>query len=157
MGLHQAVVAEVASVGDAELFFFCLSSFIFAPSCSPVLCACSSRLPRSSWAPAAIKSRALRFALPMAPSLGSWGPLPALAFLPGSESSSSPRCWRWFLGPPAVRLLGVRLLRAGHGSKWQQNAVQSAVWCCRGTGGKALSVPSWRKGSGGCVMSGREA
>lgn len=44
VGLHQAVVAEVAPVSAAELFC-CLSSFIFAPSCSPVLCAQGSPAP----------------------------------------------------------------------------------------------------------------
>lgn len=55
VGLHQAAIAQVASVGDAELFC-CLSSFIFAPSCSPVLCAHSSpgaagrqRLLKAAW------------------------------------------------------------------------------------------------------------
>jgi len=36
VGLHQAVVPQVAPAGATELFC-CLSSFIFAPSCSPVL------------------------------------------------------------------------------------------------------------------------
>lgn len=132
VGLHQAVVAEVASVGDAELLFFCLSSFIFAPSCSPVLCARSSRLPRSSWAPAAIKSRALRFALPMAPSPGSWDhSLPS----PSSPARSHHR-----------PLAGGAGFWAPHGqaawgeaaSSWPrfETAAKRSVWCCRGAGGK---------------------
>lgn len=44
LGLHQAVVAKVLPTGAAELFC-CLSSFIFAPSCSPVLCTQESPAP----------------------------------------------------------------------------------------------------------------
>lgn len=44
VGLHQAVVAEVAPAGATELFC-CLSSFIFAPSLSPVLCTQGSPAP----------------------------------------------------------------------------------------------------------------
>lgn len=43
LGLHQAV-AKVLPTGAAELFC-CLSSFIFAPSCSPVLCTQESLAP----------------------------------------------------------------------------------------------------------------
>lgn len=55
VGLHQAVVAEMAPAGAMELFC-CLSSFIFAPSCSLVLCNKAHKLPWSSWEPVAIKS-----------------------------------------------------------------------------------------------------
>lgn len=44
VGLHQAVVAELLPARAAELFC-CLSSFIFAPSCSPVLCSPESPAP----------------------------------------------------------------------------------------------------------------
>lgn len=92
--------------GTRSCFFFCLSSFIFAPSCSPVLCACSSRLPRSSWAPAAIKSRALRFALPMAPSPGSWDHSLPSPSSPARSHHHPLAVGAGFWGPPRSGCLG---------------------------------------------------